>query len=97
MTNSQIKTGLNVVSAFVALQFICLPVSAQVSKEVLDSISTPDRVETSIGTLESLDGAQLPETADKVYDYLDTMRGVEAFQKGRPGASLQGLIKGATT
>ena len=46
--------------------------SAQVSEEVLRSISTPDKVETSIGTLEFLDGAALPETAQKAYDYLDT-------------------------
>jgi len=36
---------------------------AQVSKEVLDSISTPNEVETSIGTLKFLDGTPLPETA----------------------------------
>ena len=58
--------------------------SAQVSKEVLESITTPDKVETSIGILEFLDGAPLPETAKKVYDYLDTMRGVDAFLKGMP-------------
>jgi hypothetical protein len=58
-------------------------------------ILTPNEVETSIGTLEFLDGAPLPETAHKAYDYLDTMRGVDAFLKGMPGASLQGLIKGA--
>jgi hypothetical protein len=68
--------------------------TAEVTKEVLDSISTPDKVETSIGTLESLDGAPYPETAEKAYDYLDTMRGVDAFLKGMPGASLQGLIQG---
>ncbi len=79
--------------AFALLMY--LPAAGQVSQEVLDSISTPDQVETSIGTLEFLDGAPLPQTAAKVYDYLDTMRGVDAFLKGMPGASLQGLIKGA--
>ncbi len=69
--------------------------SAQISKEVLNSISTPDTVETSIGTLKFLDGAPLPETAQKAYDYLDTMRGVDAFLKGIPGASLHSLIKGS--
>ncbi len=44
------------------------PAFAQVSQEVLDSISTPNEVETSIGTLKFLDGAPLPETAGKVYD-----------------------------
>jgi hypothetical protein len=68
---------------------------AEVSKEVLDSISTPNKVKTSIGTLEFLDGAPLPKTAEKVYDYLDTARAVDAFLKGIPGASLHSLIKGA--
>jgi hypothetical protein len=80
---------------FAFAQLVCLPASAQVSKEVLESISTPNQVETSIGTLEFLDGAPYPETAAKVYDYLDTMRGVDAFLKGMPGASVQGLMKGA--
>jgi hypothetical protein len=68
--------------------------SAQVSKEVLDSISTPNKVKTSIGTLKFLDGAPYPETAEKVYDYIDTMRGVDAFLKGMQGASLHGIITG---
>jgi hypothetical protein len=68
--------------------------SAEVSKAVLESISTPDKVETSIGTLKFFDGAPYPETAEKVYDYLDTMRGVDTFLKGIPGASLDALIKG---
>ena len=69
--------------------------TAQVSKEVLDSISTPNKVETSIGTLKFLDGAPLPDTAKKVYDYLDTARAADAFLKGIPGASVSGLIEGA--
>jgi hypothetical protein len=68
---------------------------AEVSKEVLDSIMTPDTVQTSIGTLKFLDGAPYPETAEKVYDYLDTMRACDAFMKGMPGASVLGLIEGA--
>ena len=67
---------------------------AQVSQEVLDSISTPNEVATSIGTLEFFDGAPLPETAATVYDYLDRMRGVDSFLKGMPAASLLMLMKG---
>jgi len=85
---------LNIVITLVVAHFMCLPIGAQVSKEVLDSISTPNQVETSIGTLKFLDGAPYPETAERVYDYLDTMRGVDAFLKGMPGASLQALIHG---
>jgi hypothetical protein len=69
--------------------------TAEVSQEVMDSISTPNEVETSIGTLKFLDGAPLPETSEKVYDYLDTARAADAFLKGMPGASVLGLIEGA--
>ena len=71
------------------------PAGAQVSQEVIDSISTPNEVETSIGTLKFLDGAPLPETAGKVYDYLDTARAADAFLKGMPGASVSALMEGA--
>ena len=69
--------------------------SAEISKEVLDSISTPDQVNTSIGTLNFLDGAPTHETAEKVYDYLDTARAMDTFLKGMPGASVNALIDGA--
>jgi hypothetical protein len=71
------------------------PAFAEVSKKVIDSISTPNEVETSIGTLKFLDGAPYPETAEKVYDYLDTARAADAFLKGMPGCSLLALIEGA--
>jgi len=57
-------------------------------------IQTPDKVETSIGTLEFFDGVPSKATAENVYDYLDRMRGVDAFMKGIPGASVRGLIVG---
>jgi len=95
MKRTNFRICLNIVLTFVLAHFMCLPIGAEVSKEVLDSISTPDRVETSIGTLKFRDGAPLPETAAKAYDYIDTMRGVDTFLKGMPGASLRGLIEGA--
>ena len=95
MHKPYVRFCLKLAIAFVAVHFMCLPVGAQVSQKTLKSISTPNTVETSIGTLGFLDGAPLPETAEKAYDFLDTMRGVDAFLKGIPGASLHGLIKGA--
>lgn len=68
---------------------------AEVSEQELKSIQTPDKVETSIGALNFFDGVPTAETAQLVYDNLDRMRGVDAFLKGMPGASLQALIKGA--
>ncbi|MBK1825414.1 DUF1254 domain-containing protein [Haloferula rosea] len=77
------------------LAAFCGLAHSDVSQKTLDGISTPDEVETSIGTLKFLDGAPLPETAGKVYDYLDTTRAMDAFLKGMPGASLKALIDGA--
>ncbi len=61
--------------------------------EIPTGITTPDIVETSIGTLEFFDGAPMPATADKVYDYLNTARGVESFLKGMPLASMYAMLE----
>jgi hypothetical protein len=58
------------------------------------AIMTPDRVETSIGTLEFFDGLPLPETAAKLHDHLAFLRGVEAFLNGVPAASIEGMRRG---
>ena len=66
----------------------------KVTMDIPPEITTPDSVETSIGTLNFFDGAPDQETAEKVYDYLDTMRGVDVFLKGMPLASLAAMIDG---
>ena len=43
------------------------------------SITTPDKVETRIGTLEFKDGAPSKATLEKVYDNLDFTHAFEAF------------------
>ena len=87
----------NLLAVLATVTDLCAPMAviAEVSSDVLDSISTPDEVETSIGTLEFLDGAPLPKTAEKVYDYLDTARAMDAFMKGMPGASMKAMLDGS--
>jgi len=58
------------------------------------SLVTPDKVQTSIGTLDYKDGAPSKETAAKAYDYLDLMHGVEAFVNAYQGASVASIFKG---
>ena len=70
---------------------VALPVHAT---EMPPSITTPDKVETSIGTLEYKDGAPSKETVAKAYDYLDRMHGVEAFVNAYQGASVAAIFKG---
>jgi len=82
-------------SAWIITMLVSTWAMAEVGPEVLDSISTPNEVNTSIGTLKFLDGAPLPETSEKIYDYLDTTRAMDTFLKGMPGASVKALIDGA--
>ena len=65
-----------------------------VSAETLGSISTPDRVETRLGTLEFDDGAPTKATAELLYDNLDFARGVEAFLGAFPAASMAAMRQG---
>jgi hypothetical protein len=75
---------------------LALSVGVQLSAiaQIPPSITTPDRAESSIGTLEYGDGAPSKETVAKAYDYLDLMHGVEAFVNAYQGASVASIFKG---
>ena len=62
--------------------------------KIPEKIMTPDKVETSIGTLEFFDGMPKPDTVDKLYDNLLQLRGVETFLNGIPATSIEGLRLG---
>ncbi len=79
---------LPAVSAFAQEKF-------KYTTEIPEGITTPDKVETSIGELTFTDGVPSRETADKVYDFMDTSRAADAFLKGMPAASLAALVEGA--
>ena len=67
---------------------------SEVTPEALKAISTPDRVESRLGTLEFDDGAPSEATAELLYDHLDFLHGVEAFLGALPGASLAAMRRG---
>jgi len=57
-------------------------------------IVTPDRLETRIGVLTSVDGVPDEATAQTIYDNLDFHKGVEAFLTGIQVASMSALRTG---
>lgn len=71
------------------------PSKMKMTTEIPEGITTPNEVETTLGTLKFVDGAPLPETSELVYENLDRMRGVDVFLKCIPAASLRGLIVGS--
>jgi len=72
------------------------PVPPGFNTPIPSKITTPDRVETRIGTLEFNDGLPTAGTAQLLYDHLDFVRGVEAFLSGIPAASLEAMRMGMT-
>jgi hypothetical protein len=65
-----------------------------VSRKTLDSISTPDRLETKLGTLEFEDGFPSPETSERAHDHLDYLHALNVFLNGFAGPSTYALRKG---
>ena len=57
------------------------------------AITTPDSVETRLGTLRFFDGMPDQKTAQLAYDNLDFQRGVSAFLNCIPIASMSGMRK----
>ena len=57
-------------------------------------ITTPDTVETRIGTLRFKDGAPDPSTVQLAYDQLDFGHGIDAFLKGMSATSVHAACRG---
>jgi hypothetical protein len=71
-----------------------LSVQAQVSEQTLKSLSTPDKVESPVGTLEFKDGGPSPQTVQKAFDALDFNHALGAYLNSYGGASAYALRAG---
>jgi hypothetical protein len=102
------KHSKSLISFAAMLAIVATTITAGAQKMKTDippSITTPDTVETRLGTLKFHDGFPDDATVQKVYDNLDFQRGVEAFLAATPGANLVamrrslrelGAVNGAT-
>jgi hypothetical protein len=79
--------------SLLAVALVATPASTAIAQTPA-SITTPDSVETSLGTLQFKDGAPSKETVAKVYDNLDFMHATEAFVNAFQGASTSAIWKG---
>ena len=68
--------------------------TAQPNAGIPSGLFTPDKVESSIGTLEYQDGAPTVATAEKVRDTLDFTRALNAYNNSFRGASAYAIMKG---
>jgi hypothetical protein len=64
------------------------------SAAIPPSITTPDRVESRIGTLEFRDGAPSQATLEKVYDHIDFNHAYAAFVNTMQGVNAAAILRG---
>ena len=84
-------TTLSLTSAAISSLLFATSVWAQAIPE---SVTTPDKVETRIGTMEFQDGQPSKETVDKAFDHLDFQHATRAFSDTLQGVSIHALRKG---
>jgi len=77
-----------------AISILPAPVSAETTGAIPPHLTTPDRMETRIGTLEFRDGVPTVETATNVYDTLAFIRAVNAYNNSFRGASAYAIRQG---
>jgi hypothetical protein len=67
---------------------------AELTKEVLAQLSTPDHVESRLGALEFTDGAPSAKTVETLYEHLDYVHALSAFLSAFPAASTHAMRQG---
>jgi hypothetical protein len=84
-------------SAAVICATLALPqmAAAQTAPAIPPSITTPDKVDTRIGTLDFKDGAPSKATLEKAFDQIDFTHAYNAFVNAMQGVSLVAARRGA--
>ena len=70
------------------------PPKMKMTTPIPEGIATPDKLKTSIGTLNSFDGVPDEETTQLVYDNLDLQRAINAFLSSIQIASMYAMEEG---
>ncbi|MET4177523.1 hypothetical protein ABIB99_008647 [Bradyrhizobium sp. LA6.1] len=90
------KQHVSLLAGIVACATLTLPhlAAAQTAPTIPPSLTTPDKVESRIGTLEFKDGVPSKSTAEKLFDNLDTTYAFRAFMDNMRGVSIHALRQG---
>jgi len=90
-----IHTASTLATIITAANFACgNEVVAQTVSTIPQAITTPDKVDTRLGTLNFKDGAPSAETASKIYDNLDFTHAFDAFVNTFQGVNMAAARKG---
>ena len=95
-TKPGLSTGVRLAATLVATLLATGGKStAQHHRGIPAAITTPDKVETRIGTLDFKDGAPSKATLEKAYDQIDFTHAYNAFVNTMQGVSLVAARRGA--
>jgi hypothetical protein len=94
MKTSQLIAAALVCAVAATTTFAADAPKMKMTTDIPPEITTPDSVETRLGTLKFFDGTPDKATVAKVYDNLDFQRGVQVFLTGVPGASQVAIRNG---
>jgi len=92
MKTKQILTAT--VAGLVALSAWAGSPQMKMTTPIPESITAPDEVKTSIGTLKYFDGVPTEGSTKAIYDYLDTSRAVNVYLNSIPALSVNALREG---
>lgn len=87
-------TVVRLVSSILIIATLFVLPGAQAQAPIPPAITTPDKVDTTVGTLDFKDGAPSAATVDKVYDNLDRTHAFEAFVNTMSGVSIEAARRG---
>ncbi|QDT00930.1 DUF1254 domain-containing protein [Adhaeretor mobilis] len=91
-THHSAACGLTIATAMLAI--ISTHSAIAQSAAVPPSITSPDEVDTVIGSLKFTDGQPTEDTLEKVYDYVDFTHATRAFSDTLQGVSIHAIRKG---
>ncbi|WP_434053787.1 MAG: DUF1254 domain-containing protein [Roseibium sp.] len=94
---NQIRIGLSALATSVSLAVapaVAETPTFQMTTDIPPAISTPNEVDTSLGTLKFFDGVPTDGTVTSVYDYVDRARAVDVYIDTIPIVSMEALRAG---
>jgi hypothetical protein len=90
LASDEIEAGRRLIVA-VASTGATAPGNYKMTTPVAPGVATPDRLETSIGTLHLVDGVPKPDTIETIYDNLDRSRALQAYLLAIPIVNQAGM------
>ncbi len=90
-SSQQRRTALALAALAASLATSASAQTFRTTTPIAPGVATPDRLETSIGPLELIDGFPKPDTIEKIYDNLDRSRALQAYLLAIPIVNQAGM------